>query len=362
VLVGVGARINGVIVATKVDQGDRVRAGQIIAELQSSDVQGQLRQASRQLDAQRAGVVTARANVMAAEAHLRAGFSALDKAKATLRLADLTFQRTRSLYESGIASKGALDSAEAAQTEAARDVDTAEALRAASAQQLAATESEAAEATTLADVSAAGVDVQRANLAYTVVRSPFDGYVVTRELEQGATVVPGLPIFTIADSSVIWVSASIDEREAGGLRIGQPAIITVRSDPLRKIRGTVARIAQQADPVTEEVTVDVAFARPVGITLNETAHLEIVKQEKPRALAVPATAIVRSPHGPAVWVVRNGKLEMQSVVTGIRDKRGWIEITSGAGTSDAVIMNPSGEAIALSNGKRVRTTVADIAR
>ena len=73
---------------------------------------------------------------------------------------------------------------------------------------------------------AAGIDVQRANLAYTVVRSPVDGYVVTRDLEQGATVVPGLPIFTVADSSVIWVSANIDEREVGGLRVGQPATIT----------------------------------------------------------------------------------------------------------------------------------------
>ncbi len=352
VVAGVGSRVNGVIVATYVDQGDVVRAGQVVAELQNGDVQGQVRQATHQLDAQRASVLTSRANVAAAEARLRAGASALDKAKAVLRLAELTLQRTRKLHESGIASQEALDAADAA---AARDVDTAEALRAASAQQLAAAESDARTAATLADVSAAGVDVQRANLAYTVVRSPFDGYVVTRELERGATVVPGLPIFTVADPSVMWVSANIDEREAGGLRAGQRAAITLRSSPGRKFPGTVARIAQQADPVTEDVTVDVAFARPAEVTLNETAEVEIVKQIKPGALAVPATAIVRARQGPALWIVEHGRLQLRTVETGIRDKGGWIEIVRGAAASDFVLVNPSTESVALSPGGRVRT-------
>jgi RND family efflux transporter MFP subunit len=187
------------------------------------------------------------------------------------------------------------------------------------------------------------------------VRSPFDGYVVTRELEQGATVVPGLPIFTIADPSVMWVSANIDEREAGGLRVGQPATITLRSNPGSRIRGSVARIAEQADPVTQEVTVDVAFDRPANVRLNETAEVEIVKQTKAGALSVPATAMVRGPQGAAVWSVRDGRLQLQTVETGIRDKRGSVEIVRGAAASDLVIVNPSIEKPDLSPGKRVRT-------
>jgi HlyD family secretion protein len=359
VLVGIGARINGVIVAMHVDQGDRVRAGQILAELQSSDLQGQLRQAGHQLDAQRASLATARANVVAARARLQASVSAVDKAKAGLRLADLTAGRLRSLFAESVISKDELDAAETRQAEAARDVDTAEALRAASAQQVAAAESDAAGASTMADASSAGVDVQRANVAYTVVRSPLDGYVVTRDLEQGATVVPGLPIFTVADSSVIWVSASIDEREVGGLRVGQRATITLRSDPARKLPGVVARIAQQADPVTEEVTVDVAFAADAtpGVRLNETAEVEILKREARATSAVPATVMVPGSPGQAVWIVRGGHLTMQAVDTGIRDKRGWIEITGGLSPSDFVVSNPSLEA-ALSSGMRVRTRLA----
>lgn len=354
-LVGVGARINGVILTTHVDQGDRVRAGQVLAELQNSDAQGQLRQADHQVSAQRAGAAASLANVAADEARLGASISALEKQRAALRLADLTLERMRSLHESGIASREALDTAEAAQTAAAREVDAADALRAASAQQLAAARSDANTAVLLTDVSVAYADVQRANLAYTVVRSPFDGYVVTRDLEPGATVVPGLPIFTIADPAVTWVSVNVDERERSGLRVGQPATITLRSDPARRIPGTVARIAQQADSVTEEVTVDVAFAKPADVALNETAEVEILKGLKPRASAVPATALARGPQGSSLWIVREGRLRLQPVETGIRDKRGWIEIARGLGPADLVVVNPSIEKTRLAPGKRVRT-------
>ena len=300
------------------------------------------------------------ANVAAAQARLQASLSALGKARAALRLADLTLARAKSLSDRGVVSREVFDAGETAQAEAAREVDNAEAMRAASAQQVAAAESDATAAAKMADVSAAGIDVQRANLAYTLVRSPVDGYVVTRDLEQGATVVPGLPIFTVADASVIWVSVNIDEREVGGLRLGQPATIVLRSDPARQIQGMVARIAEQADPVTEEVTVDVAFTQGLaGARLNETAEVEILKRDTSARSAVPATSLVRGLQpGSAVWVVREGRLTLRGIETGIRDKRGWVEITGGLTPSDLIVLNPSIEAAALTSGMRVRTRLA----
>jgi hypothetical protein len=119
----------------------------------------------------------------------------------------------------------------------------------------------------------------------------------------------------------------------------------------------VARIAQQADPVTEEVTVDVAFTHvPSDLRLNETAEVEILKRERTNVLAVPATGIVTGPQGPAVWIVRDGRLQMRAVQAGVRDKRGWTEIVGGLDAADAVVRNPSLEATA--PGIRVRTTLA----
>jgi HlyD family secretion protein len=359
VLIGVGAKITGIILTTAVDQGDPVSKGQILAELQNTDVRSQLSQAGHQLAAQRATVATAQANLAAAQARLQGSMSALERAKAARRLADITFERARSLQARGVVPKETFDAAETAQAEAVREVENAEAIRAAAQQQAAAAGSDITGASSLVEGSAAGVELQRANLGYTIVRSPVDGYAVTRDLEPGATVVPGLPIFTLADASVIWVSANIDERELDGLRVGQPATIMLRSNPNRKIAGIVARIARQADAITEEVTVDVAFAqRPADVTLNETAEIAILKREQSQGLALPITAIVRGPQGPAVWLARSGRLQMQAIKVGIRDKRGLTEVVEGLTASDIVLMNPSAAGIGLSTGTRVRTAVA----
>ena len=80
----------------------------------------------------------------------------------------------------------------------------AEALRASAQEQARAAEGELAASEQTAAGSEAAVRLERANLQFSVVVSPVDGYVVTRDLEKGATVVPGLSIFTIAESRVIW--------------------------------------------------------------------------------------------------------------------------------------------------------------
>ncbi len=358
VLVGVGAKINGVVVKTYVDQGDPVRKGQILAELQSNDVQNQISLANSQLAAQKSGLTTTQANLAAAQARLQAATSALEKSKATLRLAEINFKRAKDLYAAGVYSREAFDLAETTYDQAAREVDNTEALRKASEQQILAARSESASAEKYVVGSAASVNVQRANLEYTILRSPVDGYVISRDLEQGGTVVPGLPVFTVAESSVVWVSANIDEREIAGLRVGQPAAITLRSNPNRKIAGTVARIAQQADSVTEEVVVDVAFVNPPSdLKLNETAEVTILKAEKAEAASVPATAIVRSSDGPSVWAVRDGRLRLQHVSIGIRDKRGLFEIADGIRQGDLIVANPTATGIELASGTRVRTSV-----
>lgn len=359
VLVGVGAKINGVVLKINVDQGDPVRKGQVLAELQNNDVQNQIGLANSQFAAQKSAVATAQANLAASQARLQGAISTVEKSKAAFRLADINFKRAKDLNAAGVYSREAFDSAQAAYDQAARDQENSEALRQASEQQVSAARSDSSAAQKNVAGSVAGVNVQRANLEYTILRSPVDGYVISRDLEQGATVVPGLPVFTVAESSVIWVSANIDEREVAGLRVGQPAVITLRSNPNHKLAGKVARIAQQADSVTEEVVVDVAFVNPPSdLKLNETAEVTILKAEKADAAGVPATAFVRSSNGPSVWAVRNGRLLLQHVSIGIRDKRGLFEISDGLGRGDLIVANPTAAGIELASGTRVRTSSA----
>jgi HlyD family secretion protein len=358
VTIGIGAKINGVVLKTYVDQGDLVKKGQILAELQNQDAQSQVAQAASLTQAQQATLSSARANLSAGKARLQASISAVGKSQAGLRLAEINYRRAKSLYESGVLSKEALDTAETAYLQAQEDLRNSQALQSSAEDQVKAAEAEVAAADRTLAGSEAGVRLQQANLQYTIVSSPVDGYVVSRDLEEGGTVVPGLPIFIVAQSSVIWVSANIDEREIGGLRAGQPATITLRSAPARKFPGVVARIAKEADPVTEEVVVDVAFAQqPSDLKLNETAEVYILKSEKAEAKVLPLTAIISGREGPAVWTVAQGKLQPRPISLGVKDKRGLVEVLGGLSASDEVLVQPDAAGIPLTPGKRVRTSL-----
>ncbi|MBZ5490330.1 MAG: efflux RND transporter periplasmic adaptor subunit [Acidobacteriia bacterium] len=362
VSIGVGAKINGVVLKVYVDQGDVVRKGQILAKLHNQDFQSQLGQATSLAQAQQAAVTSARANLSASEARLHASISAVARAQAGLRLAEINYKRTESLHEGGVVSKESLDTAETAYTQAQEDLRNSQAMQNSAQQEGKAAEGQLAVSQKTMAGSEADVRFQKANLQYTIVTSPVDGYVVSRDLEEGATVVPGLPIFTIAESSLIWVSANIDEREIEGLKGGQPATITLRSAPTRKISGHVARIAKEADPVTEEVVVDAAFAqRPLDIKLNETAEVYILKSEKAGAKALPRTAIVSGRDGPAVWIVTNGKLQLRPIGLGMTDKRGLVEVLNGLSDSEQVLVQPSAAGIQLTSGRRVRTSRVETA-
>lgn len=357
VTIGVGAKINGLVLKTYVDQGDVVKKGQIIAELQSQDVQSQIGQAINQAQAQGAVLTSARANLAASRARFQASVSAVSKAKAGLRLAEINYQRAKSLYESAVWAKEALDSAETSYLQAKEDQSNAEALRDSVQQEVRAAEAEVAAAERNVAGSEAGVRLQKANLQFTVVTSPVDGYVVTRDLEVGGTVVPGLSIFTVAaESSPIWVSANIDERETDGLKVGQRAWIALRSAPDRKLTGVVSRVGTEADPVTEEVVVDVAFVQPPpGLKLNETAEVYILKSEKVGAKVLPRTAIMRTGEGPIAWIVASSKLQPRPVTLGASDKRGLVEVLNGITEADVVLVQPSAAGVPLAPGKRVRT-------
>ena len=364
VTIGVGAKINGIVSKTYVDQGDTVKKGNLMAELQSQDVQSQIGEAVSQVQAQTAALNSARANRSATVARLQASLTAVNKSQAGLRLAEINYQRARSLYENAVWSREALDLAETTYLQAREDLSNSEALRDSAQEEMRAAEADVAAAEQKVAGAQAGVRLQRANLQFTVVTSPVDGYVVARDLEEGATVVPGLSIFTLAaQSSPIWVSANIDERETDGLKVGQRAWITLRSAPDRKLEAVVSRVGTQADPVTEEVVVDVAFVQPPpGLKLNETAEVYILKSEKVGAKVLPRTAIVRTREGPVVWIVSQGKLQQRSVALGLSDKRGVVEIVNGITDNDAVLLQPHAAGVPLVAGKRVRTAFVKVAQ
>jgi len=313
----VGFKVTGVLAALKVDQGDRVRAGQVLAKLDARDVEAQLSLA-------KAGVAQARANVEKAKADV-------GSAQATLANAKAISARRAKLVKNKYISTEEAETTEAAVHVAAANLESA---------QSSVTVAEAALQSAQAQAA-----FQEATLAYYTLYAPYDAWVVSRNLELGSMPPPGQSVFTLVAAHTVWVSAYVDERLAGPLRLGQPAEIRLRSSPATPIPGHVERIEIQSNPVTEERLVDVAFDRiPDNIHLAGQAEVYITTGVLPRAVLVPAAAVLDWKRGRrigTVWTVENGRLERRQVTFGAELLDARLPIVGGLPAGAEVVAAPT---------------------
>jgi len=315
----VGFKVAGVLVVLKADQGDRVKAGQLLAQLDARDIEAQLAVTRAGIAQARAAIENAKANVVSASA--------------TLANAKVISARRAALAQRGAVSL--------------EDAQTSEATARVAAANLASAES----AVTLAEATLRSAEAQerfqQITLAYYTLYAPYDAWVVSRNLELGSTFNPvqsasSQSVFTLVPAHTIWVGAYVDERLAGRLSVGQPAEIVLRSNPSTHIPGHVARIEIKSDPVNEERLVDVAFDRiPENIHLAEQAEVVITTATLPRAVAVPQTAVtgLQDSRG-TVWTVENGRLARRQVTFGHQLLDGRLLILEALPTGAAVVTAP----------------------
>ena len=327
VVVGVSSKITGRILELYADQGDLVRRGQLLARLENEDLLHQQRQSE-------AGVSRSAASLAVEQANL-------EKARAYLALAENNARRFKSLAERNLVSK-----LEAEQHETTRQVAREEVARSQAAIDGARMEQNAGRA---------GLGFARSKVADTLIYAQQDGIIITRNLERGATVSPGASIFSLADPQVVWVKANVDESLLKGVEVGKEAVIALRSAPDEQLPGHVVRLGRQSDRVTEELEVDVAFARPLKeFRLGEQAEVYIVTGSRSGALAVPAGALARRGGKPGVWRVAGGKLSFVPVTTGIEDRRNLTEIVAGMKDGERVAWAAPAEMAKFKPGMKVR--------
>jgi len=327
VVVGISSKITGRVVELYADQGDHVKRGQLLARLENEDVLQQQQQSEAGLNRSAASLGVEQAN--------------LQKARANLALAEKNAQRFKALAEKNLVSK-----MEAEQYETASQVAREEVARSKAAMDAVRMEQQA---------NRAGLGLARSRVTDTQIYAPQDGVIITRDLEKGATVTPGMSIFTLADPRTVWVKANVDESQLKGLSIGRKAVITLRSSPGEQLPGQVARLGHQSDRVTEELEVDVAFSEPLKqFRLGEQSDVYIVTEQKKDAPSLPAAAIVTRNSKRGVWLLKNGRLTFKEVTIGIEDRRNLTEIVTGLGGGDRVALAPPLEMTKFKEGLKVR--------
>lgn len=353
VIVLLAAKVPGRVITIAADQGDTVRMGQVLVALENAEARAEVERAGANFARAQSAVPAQEAAVFRAQANLAAADAAIAKAKANRTLARANADRWRKLAATGDVPQMDLDARITAAESAEEELKSAEAQREAGLQEIAAQKAAVAIARSeVASASAAITSVQ-AKKADTIIASPMEGFVVSRELEPGATVNPGTPILKLADPRSVWVTVFVDEVEAGGVAVGDRADLALRSLPGRRLQGKVSRLRRESDRVTEQFTVDIAFDEPPAqLTLGEQAEATIRPAVR-RAVAMPPGAVVHTPEGLGAWTVVDGRLHFKRVRVGVADPTGWIEITEGLVAGEQVVVAPGKLSDPGNEGRRV---------
>lgn len=292
-----------------VDQGDRVVAGQVLAEMDPVDLDEKLAGSQRMVE-------KAASSILAAEAQER-------EAQSRFETSSSTFSRYQELRAQGFVSQEMLAAKQYEKNAAAA------ALAAASAN-LAAARAEHDRAQ--ADLR--GIGKTRAQ---TRLISPVNGVVVARMAEAGSTVGGGQMVLQVIDENSLWVETRIAQQQAGQIRVGQEAEVVLRSQPRQTLPGKVSRIDRVSDAVTEERIVYVSVSIS-DASLGEYAEVTIRLPELENARSVPAAAVKRIDKQDGVWILVDKELQFRAVKVGMTTLEGRTQILEGLENNDDVVV------------------------
>jgi len=196
------------------------------------------------------------------------------------------------------------------------------------------------------------------NLSLTQIPSLSSGVVTTRWVVPGASVVPGQPMFTVADTSLIYVNAHIDQSSSGKIRKDEVATVILRGREDHPLSGYVLRISPQADQATEETVVEVAFNIPLDeFQLGQWANVYVQVGEATNALIVPRTALMPMANKVFVFVVgADDKIRREPLTVLAKSPRTpTVAVAGNLQPDDRVVLMPMG----LRPGQAIRPALVE---
>lgn len=262
----ISSMVSGTIVYECCREGDRVQKGQILVEQESGTIRAALNQAIAGVQSAQStvasassAIASAQSNIQTVKADIRNARAGVEKARAHMIEARRDKNRYEVLYKENAVAKAALDAVRTDYQSAVADYNSSKAALANTESRLGAAEaqmksarSQFASAQANVKQSQANVDFNKAQLGYTVIRSPFSGTLTYKALETGESADPGVTIMTIVDQSRIWVRADVEETFVGGIRLyGPGAIRAVEDKSGRSFEGRVVEINPYAQFATQ---------------------------------------------------------------------------------------------------------------
>ncbi|HEY1939755.1 MAG TPA: efflux RND transporter periplasmic adaptor subunit [Candidatus Angelobacter sp.] len=389
-LVNVGANAMGRIVHLYVKEGDKVKKGQVLAQLESV-------QSAADVAMTRATLESSQTDAVAAEAALNTAKAQFKSSAADLARAKLDYERYQGLFKDQLVSKADFDTKKAA-------YEMADAVHAQDAARIAQSKAQVDSAEGRVGQSKAQLTRVNDVLSKTTYTAPFTGTVTNLPVHEGETVVmgiqnsPGSTLMTVADMGVITAEVQVDETDIVNVTTGQPAEVTIDAMPNQTFKGTVTEIGDNAiirstgvstsqsvagsqeakdfkvvitltDPppnlrpglsATAKITTGVAHdavAIPIqALTMRDKNDLEAQKNPgtpADKTAPVATTAKKENTDIQGVFVIKNKKAEWRPVVTGLTGTTD-IQVKSGLEPGDEIITGSYKVLKTLRNGAGVK--------
>lgn len=312
------ARADGYLERRLVDIGDRVKTGQILAEIDAPELVDQVSQAKAAEEQAEAALAQAEANVQ--------------QGQTDMELARIVAQRSAVLVKKGAVAR--------------QDDDTVQAQYNS---KLAALQS----LQKAVEVQRANIAAAKSNLArlqkldeYRKVVAPFDGVITLRNVDVGALVTSGNTLlYRIAQVGTLRTYVNVPQAYADSVRPGQPATLTVSNLPGRQFAGTIARSAEALDPSSRTLLVEVHVPNADNALLpGMYAQVELTNARADPPLLVPSDAMMMRDNGAQVALVGPGNiLHIRKIQVG-RDYGDRLEVVGGLQEGDTIVSNPGDQA------------------
>src|SRR5258708_1268852 len=318
------AKVSGYLSDVRVDIGDHVKAGQVLAVIDVPEMKDELAEAKAQLESKKSSLESARRQ--------------LDHNKADLALQNALSKDREQLGEGrGFISDRTLDQVHANADIAKADLGVAEANRALAANQV--------------DVAAATVEKIKTLLGYTQIVAPFDGVVARRQVNRGDLVQAAAATRTTPSAGSLFTGQRIDtirvfcdgpENDVPHLHVGDPAIVKPAGFEGKPFIGKVTRFSLRLDPETRNMRTEIDLPNPKERLYPGTyAEVSLEMNRRPDALTVPTAAVGSDGDGNFVDTITDNRITRLAVKTGLTDN-GRIEVTAGLAEDTPVVASTKG--------------------
>ena len=322
------SKVLGRIISIHVREGDRVKAGQLLVEIDDREMKAQLQKSQ-------AGLKEAQYALDEIEKAIRAGEAEKKAADARLALASSTLDRFKNLFERRSVSSQEFDEVQTKNTAAKADADQAS-------ERLQALIAKKSQIIARIDQAKADTANAEAFLSHARILSPIDGIVTTKPADIGQMAAPGTPLLSVEDEGHYRLEALVEESLIGRIRLGDPVSVSLDALSQKPMPGQVSEIVPALDPASRSYIIKIDLRAPDSSTLFRSGLFGKARFNTgtKQVLTVPVQSVLERGQLTFVYVVDPAKIAHMRLIQTGKPYDDRVEVLSGLSEGDQVIVEP----------------------